>query len=166
MIKKYKNIFIIIITIIILCFFFWFRFIKTRLPAIIPFELHLSSLIIIIFVILNFCISLLFNIKNSFREQSLLNDIQIIVLKPFIYLDDSIKKNDHVQQLLLVVSNKMQQITSFNYNIFKLLKIIPKILLNILFFIDVFMLHRFDYFYKGVFLLLITLIIVYIEYSI
>lgn len=144
--------------------FFWYRFIRARVPRDLPFNLHLISLIVICFIILIYAKTLLW--KKPYQQD--VNNVSFIyssLYKVINILDDNFKYYIKIKGPLQYFINKINNFPSIIYPVICLSKHVPRFILRLLFFRDTFYVGQLCYIYKGVWLLLMPLIITYFLYS-
>lgn len=161
--KQVKNIIIFGFTISVLSILFWHKFIKLRIPRDIPFNLHLITLITISSILTMYIIAIYWSfIKN--RKENKEIPLYNIIYKPLYFLDDNIKYYIKLDPLLLYFVNNSTSLTCI-YDVIVMIKCVPRFILSSLFFLDVFFIKQIYYTYKGIWLLIFSLILEYILYS-
>ena len=170
--KKFYNYILASVGFLMFVSYIWLRFIRERLPRDIPFDLTLISFFILIIIIITLGF-IIYRIKNPKVPPKFIYDfIQILIkiLKPLEYFDDLLKQKGNVQQRILHIVffliKKYKLYNSIkNYRLFFILNVIPKILLLTVFMIDIFFLHKIEYFYAFILLNIIPLFYIYIIYT-
>lgn len=151
--------------------FIYIYFLRERLPKIIPLELTELSFYSIIFLLTIYLYAIKQNIY--YKPPSLLS-LQIIstILSPFVFFDAFIKHNKiiypYYYKLFCYISKiaKDSFIFSDRVLVFIILKIIPRIILLAIFFVDVFWLHKIEIFYYFILLGIFPLFYNYFKYSV
>jgi hypothetical protein len=171
--KKLYQLTLLIIGLTMLFAYIWLRFIRPRLPKEIPFNLSILGFVLLVnicFVFLYLIISLITKDKpiNPFIK-SLLDLIYI----PLKTLDHFLKNIGYIQKnykyVIVYITNKLE-FCIVKTNIFYYIFIImPRCILLIILFIDIFWFHQLYYIYKvvliGIFILLGKYIIYSLKYA-
>lgn len=147
--KKWTNIFLVIL----LLFFIWFRFIRKRLPADIPFTLTLFSTILLIFIICVFFVRLLYVLKILIPTPTNFFVKIISIFKQYIY--QQLMSNLIIEQYFKLYFPKIEAFMSNNYAFIFLFDIIIQLIMSLTLFMDVFIYKKLYYIYFVIFLVII-----------
>lgn len=159
-----------------LSFIFWFRFLRERMPRNIPFDCtwYIFILLVVICVTYGYILLRLWAPKDPHPWViKILSSISFI-RKPVDTLDIFIRESYYGFKMVdkififiakIIENTKYKNIFMFYYSLYIKIYFIPKILLLILFIIDVFHYSRLENFYKYIWLSLIILIIEYLIYT-
>jgi hypothetical protein len=149
-------------------FLFWLRFIKEKLPRSLPYEFSLFSYIVVLVI----CLTTIYTsikevvIPNKNKE-TLLNSFFIFIQQQLISVDNMVKKHPRIkpyfQKYFLILLNHLKAINLIK--LYFIMQIFPKIILIVVFMVEVFNFHYINYFYKIVSLGLLPLIFTYISFS-
>ena len=168
----YKNVFLLYISLlmgIILCsIFIYVKFLRYRVPKEIPFSLTEFGFYVLIFI----CFGYLYAVKQIIKPKmphSFIIKIITYIITPLVILDQHTKKLPIIKlyyaKLEHYFEEKALSFGSIERAILIFLcKIIPGLLLLIIFFIDVFFVNKIEIFYFFVFLNIITIIYQYYKY--
>lgn len=173
--KNNKEIIYIIFSFVLFTYYIWFKFIRKHLPKDIPFTLSLLKLIILLSIIITFIIMLKHIFKPIQSDQSkILEKMKLLLIKPFFILDNFLQHNNYFH---LVFKNLVQLLFKFLFykldytknsvdvRIFFLIwTFTPRMLMIILFYIDIFYLHKLFLIYIFVYLNVIPLLFKYFIY--
>jgi len=167
--KFFKNNSTIILGLFIFSIYIFFRFIKERLPKDIPFTLSILGF----FILIELCCIYAYIVWSYIRPPKYPNEV-IIIIKDFIFkpledFDSFIKDLSYIKlyypKILMWLIYKFEYI--FKTSIFDIiLFFIPRIILIIVFTMDIFYFHKLYYIYYVLLLGILLLIRRYIKYSI
>ena len=174
--KIYKSL-LFLFTIFLLFLFIWLRFIKERLPFIIPYELSILSSLVLIGII-SFYIYIIFSQTISpLQLNPMFSKLISYFYKPFIELDSALKYNLHIlpyyEKLLrrivlgIKIFNKSYNFTHpriYTY-LALIMQILPRVVIIGALLIDIFFLQSFFLTYKAIYFSIILLLNQYIVYS-
>lgn len=176
-IKPYLFYYIMLLLGLMICSaYIYARFLRTRVPREIPFELTLWRFISLVGI----CCVYLLVIKTILRPQKP-KEIVLYLLRPFIkplnyvketlvLLDSSIKNNSRIKPYYTRFRDYLVSVIVEFYTIDRILiaysfMLIPKYILLSILLVDVFWLHRIEIFYYFLFLSLLPLLYRYYRYS-
>ncbi|NQX98395.1 MAG: hypothetical protein HRT73_11035 [Flavobacteriales bacterium] len=164
------NVMMLLLGIMLLSIYIWFRFIRVRLPKDIPFNLSFIGFILLVYIcyLLAFVIASLI-VKQKFELQ-LITYILNFIYKPLIFVDKVVKDmtQKYYQKFLDFLVKNLSKITESTfvlYVIYFVFEILPRVLLLCALLIDVFWFYRLFYFYKMLYVVIILLITKYLVYS-
>lgn len=143
--------------------FIWFRFLRERLPRNIPFHPKFLGFMLLLFI----CISYIYLITTIYRRpknNKYLSNASAILFKPFTVLDDFFKEaiSQKIHERLL---KKWQTKVVHAKIVIIRYSIIPRLILLIIFSMDVYLYNELDDIYNMVFFRLFPLFARYIKYS-
>lgn len=157
--------------------FIYFRFIRERLPKIIPFELNAWTFYLLLYICIIYGIILLFRIillfpssGNKKKEEAFKEYVVSLALSPFFALESFIFSFKVTQTLYW---RFLQNIDSYTFWLQKykpmwrfhfLIYVIPRFVMAMVFFSDVFFFHMLVHIYTLSFLVFIFLLYRYIMY--
>jgi hypothetical protein len=149
-------------------FLFWLRFIKEKLPRSLPYEFSLFSYIVILVICL---ITIYTSIKEvvipNKNKETFKQSFFIFIQQQLISVDNRVKNplmvKPYFQKYFLILLNHLEAINLTKLYLF--MQIFPKIILIVVFMVEVFNFHNINYFYKIVSLGLLPLIFTYISFS-
>lgn len=150
--------------------YFYHIFIRERLPKTLPFILTEFNFYILLYICLIYCF-LLKQLLYPKTLSPLFFKVLTIIGKPFMLFDFTLKNNSYSKksyfQLVLNISKKIAQKSikekTTEIGLFQLL---PRIILLLIFMVDVFYLHKIENFYYFIFLSLGPFLYAYYQYSI
>jgi hypothetical protein len=163
--KKFQRYLLIVLGIIMIILYIWFRFIRTRIPREIPFNLSYFGFFILIFICIIYINSLILQIrKKNFDNEGYVVIIYNFLIIPLIEFDKELKKFfKSINVTLLQIIERLQLIK------IKVLIIgfdlLPRISICIVLVIETFYFHYLFFFYKVIILGIFILIEKYIFYS-
>ena|SRR5271155_1047210 len=161
--KQLSKIILIILGILILSLFIWLRFIRERLPRDIPFDLSITTWIIIMVI----CLALAFNIIISLIKVNLsyAPNIRYKITQKFKifvkFLVDNKYSKPYFSKYIISCESFIQHRSK---HVYFLMEQIPLIILIITLLIDIFYFHKVHYFYKIIWIGLLPLIIMFLLY--
>jgi hypothetical protein len=149
--------------------FLYFNFIRERLPKNIPFILSEYGFYLLIFI----CCVYLFSIKQLLYPKNLSNNLIKIfsyIYKPFLIFDTTLKFNKfsyrYYYNFFLKSIDKITTWGIFEIGVsIYIVQIMPRLILLLIFVIDVFWLHSIEIFYYFIFLGIFPLLYNYLKYS-
>lgn len=155
--NKFINIISFIIGLLIIGFYIYWRLIKTRLPRMLIFVdnpglLFLSLSLIILHTYLFFN---LFYERNSNKYLSLL--VNYIYFSLTIVFETFFHRFKNIKGLIKYVTLKFLHMRPYIKIILFLFDILPKLTLSLVFLTDIFIFHKFYYFYKCLGLLILPI---------
>ena len=157
---------IILLGILMLSFFIWFRFLRERLPREIPFHLSFFGMLILIIILTIY----FFAIKSYFIKTQNITNGEIItdfLLIPLKELDKYIKSYTKILYLTEIFLLKLSKKYKDNETHFVIkFELLPKLILALFLFIDTFYYHKLFFIYKILLIGLLILYKTYIKYSI
>ena len=165
--KNNKIVILNVIGLIMLIWYVWIRFIMQRLPKDIPFQLSLTTAIILLYI----CLTFIFIIKNIVKPKvSLIREyiftIFRLIFKPLFVLDKSLRKTLIIQFIINKLAKYSYYFTSYdttkNIISYYTWHFLPKYLFLLIFNIDIFYLHQLYFTYIFTILNIIPLIISYL----
>ena len=164
--KKLINLIIILISIISIILYIWFRFIRERLPREIPFELTILGFLFLIFICMSYFVSIIDSLSNKKQFSSIFKYLKDYFLKSVDYLTDLLIDSKITASLFekyfIKLSHTVRKIGY--YNVYIILELIPRCILVIVFVIDVFYFGCITYFYNIIFLNIFVLCSKFILY--
>lgn len=173
--KYYYNYILILIGLGIVSWIIWARFLRTRVPKDIPFELTEYWFFILMYI----CMIYFYMVYKLIRPGKPNENITIIVeilFTPLATLDDHIKNNKHIKPTYLKFVDKIIAFLSTYEDeseqsrviriIYLLCYIIPRLILVTILCLDTFYFHKLAWIYKIILLGVIPLFLRYIKYSI
>lgn len=159
--------FLMLLGFFLLILFIWFRFIREQLPRDIPFTLDLLKFIglfatcSMLFIILLKIISIYY-FPLPVGEQAF--NIFSFLTKPLEILDQSIKNHDSIKPHYIKVFVFLLAKIKLYYKSLISLEITLRMTILFTFLMDVFIFHKFSYFYKAIYLFIPIYIIQYLFY--
>ena len=154
---------------LLLALYIWGRYIRHRLPRIIPYDLTLWQFLILISI----CCSYMYVIYRTFKPKI----PPQIILDYILYISNILKAFDNYLKGFHVISYVYKKIFTFlaykidanNLNLWKkiliIIEILPPFILLFVLSIDTFYHHKLFYFYKAIWITLILLIVPFCLYS-
>jgi hypothetical protein len=167
--KNLIKFFTIFISLWLIVFYIWFRFIRERLPRDIPFNLNLFGCIVILYI----CFIYLYILKGLIFKTNVnpfISSIVKTIYKPLMALDEAIKNNSllkpYYEKFLAHFINriKTRDLKFYLYSYFIML-IFPRIILITALYIDLLYFHCIAILYKVILIGLLIFIAKYIKYS-
>jgi len=160
---------LIILGVVLLSSFIWLRFIRERLPRVIPFDLTLLGFILLLYICSIYIIIILSLLFNYNVSSKIFSTVISYILKPLITLDEAIKTNTiikpYYERLLVYITGIKDTNFTLYRKIYHLFDTIPRIILVSTLLIDTFYFHCLFLLYKVIIVSLLFLIIRYIKYS-
>ena len=180
---KLQRFFIIFLGFFMIFSYFWFRFIRTRLPREIPFNLSFLGMIILFFIISLYIYSLIYIKKKIIINNQRENNFNIIVelfLFPLKEVDIEIKKKINLEEKFinfipffhLEKNEKKKGIEYFQVNVkkikslFFIFELLPCIIISLVLLIETFYFHYLSLLYKVILLGIFILVEKYFIYTI
>lgn len=169
-IKNIININHVLVTLGFILFssFIWLRFIRERLPKIIPFNLSLLGFIFLIYICLIYAYVVVSLIRESSKQNILISKVIDMLYKPLETFDNSWKNISYIKPYYYVIIKYL--VTYYEY-VFKnndfyiIFGILPRIILVSVLYIDIFWFYKLQYIYKFLFLGIFLFLNRYIIYS-
>jgi hypothetical protein len=160
---------LILIGIVLLSYYIWFRFIRERLPRVIPFELTIYGFLILVWICSIYVYIIISTLFDYTPQSSVLSKGISYIFKPLIALDEAIKTNTiikpYYERLLLYITT----IKDTNYRLYRrlyyLFDITPRVIIVSALLIDTFYFHCLFLLYKVIIVSSLLLIARYIKYS-
>lgn len=164
--ENYKALLTRLFGISILSWYIWFRFIRERLPKVIPFELSEIRFILLC------CICLVFIYIISLYVYPRKPNEYILKVKDFIFeslrdIDNRLKTNNIIENIIdIYVLKTVIRIKDLNYMyVVIIIDIIPRIILISILLLDIFYFQYINIFYKAILIAFIPIIGEYLKYS-
>ena len=177
-----------IVGFLIVYFYVWFRFIRERLPKTIPFNLSFSYLVIIISICIIFIATLKQIIKPNILRSVFFEEIAFIfknyfilkIIHPLRELDNTFRNNGFIkttlQKIAIILRILFFNLSFFSYSFssyayrsrrytYYFFLFVPKIIISVIFLLDIFYFKELNLFYKTLPLGLISLGFIYIKYA-
>jgi hypothetical protein len=171
----YSNYILTLIGLAIVSWIIWARFLRTRIPKDIPFELTEKWFFILIYI----CIIYFYIVYKLIRPNKVNESIKLIIellFTPLLAFDKFIKENKYIQPYYLKIVGKTTifiqsyKLVSQQYKLIKHIYItcyiIPRSMLISILCIDTFYFHKLELIYKIILIGVIPLFHRYIKYSI
>jgi hypothetical protein len=166
-IKLLTRVVILIIGIVILTAFIWYRFVRERLPKNIPFNLTEYGCLILIYI----CCIYLFVVVTlmiPFKVQkNHLIAFMDLIYKPLKVLDESTKSNPlinkYFNKLLSLIADKITE--KHILKIYYIFNIVPRFIVVTMLCLDIFWFHHIKYLYKIILIGIVPFIYKYMIYS-
>jgi len=157
----------------LLTYYFWFRFIRERLPRDIPFELTSISFFILVgicVIYLYIILKIIYKINNNSSILNLFKKKIAIILLPIKIFNDFLLFDLKLSIVLIKIFYYLIKYFNLyddkkNYNMFIMMDLTPKLILVCIFFYDIFYLKTINNFYYYIIISIIPLIYTYIIYN-
>lgn len=171
--KLYQNT-LIILGMLILSGYLWMRFIRTRLPKDIPFDLSILRFFILLYICLIFLILIYTTLREVKMQNATFTTVISYLYKPLTTLDHTIKSNKYItsyyKQGLEFIIHKFKEtdygkVDTIYLRAYLLLFSIPRGIIVLALFIDVFWFAQLLVLYKVAYCFILILLGKYLEYS-
>lgn len=138
----------------------WFRFLKSRLPKDIPFSMLVLSFFVILCSTMVYAY-IIYRLLKPSKSNKLLKEIQGYFLAPLKELNNFLLGYHNIENVFIPVYKYINNISLF----YLVTNILPRIITVIALFIDIFMMTKFQYTYKVIYITLVPLVTRYFIYS-
>lgn len=160
-----NKILLIILSIFIISFMIWYRFLRTNIPRDIPFNITLLGFMLLSMLYIAYLITFLLLLNIIQNKTFILTNIINVFYKPLEYLDQEVKQHKKIKPYFEKYCLKFRPILTKYYYFLIVLEIMPRIILIIIFMIDIFAFHKISYTYICIPFLIFLFLAKYIHYT-